>query len=236
MTSVLLILAMAQSGAGAPIAAAVSPEVLAPYRPAQLTITGESFAPDCRVLVGVPGKLVPVRSRTVSDSEIVVELTAGYGPTPSRRQVVVTCDAGGRSDPLWLSIQAEDDPPATDFIVDPVAAGSPDLAGDDSSGEQPHVLRLDPGTIAAGEPFTLTVIGEGFVEGAAVEALANIHAGTSRQPDYRSTAFPTEFASDTVLIVDFDRGLAPSPRLRAITVVNPDGGRSPPMYLEVTRR
>jgi hypothetical protein len=236
MTSVLLIVAMAQSGAGAPIAAAVSPEVLAPYRPAQMTISGEGFAPDCRVLVGVPGKLVPVRSRVVSDSEIVVELAAGYGPNPARRQLVVACDEGGRSDPLWLSIAAEGESPAADFIVDAVDDGSPASTGDEPSGEQPHVLRLDPGTIAAGEPFTLTVIGEGFVEGAAVEALANVHAGTSRQPDYRSTAFPTEFASDTVLIVDFDRGFAPSPRLRSITVVNPDGGRSPPMYLEVTRR
>ena len=237
MTSVLLIVAMAQSGAGAPIAAAVSPAMLAPYRPAQLSITGEGFAPDCRVLIGVPGKLVPVRSRTVSDSEIVVELAAGYGPNPSRRQLVVTCDVGGRSDPLWLSIAVEGgSPAAADPVVDPAAHGSTNSGGGGAPTEVPRVLRLDPVTIAAGEPFTLTVVGEGFQEGATVEALANVHAGISRQPEYRPIGFPTEFASDTVLIVDFDRGLAPSPRLRSITVVNPDGGRSPPMYLEVMRR
>lgn len=237
MTSVLLILAMAQSGAGAPIAAAVSPEVLIPYRPAQLTVSGEGFAPACRVLIGTPGKLVPVRSRVVSDSEIAVELAAGYGPSPARRQLVVVCDPGGRSDPLWLTIAAEGgSPAAAGPEVDPAAHGGTDSGGGGAPAVLPRVLRLDPGTIVAGEPFTLTVVGEAFQEGATVEALANIHAGTSHQPEYRSVGFPTEFASDTVLIVDFDRGFAPSPRLRSITVVNPDGGRSPPMYVEVTRR
>ncbi len=147
MTAALLILAMAQSATGAPIAAAVSPEVLAAYRPAQLTIAGGGFVADCRVLIGTPGKLVPVRSRVISDSEIVVELTAGYGPNPARRQVVVACGAGGRSDPLWLTVEAEGGPPATDPTGDLVADGSPDSSSDDSPAEQPRVLSLDPGTL-----------------------------------------------------------------------------------------
>jgi len=237
MTALLLILAAAQSGAGAPVAAAVRPEVLIPYRPAQLTVSGEGFAPDCRVLIGTPGKLVPVRSRVASDSEIVVELSAGYGPNPARRQLVVDCGDGGRSAPLWLTIGGEGGSSlAAESIQNVVRQDSLPASADAAQSEIPRVLRLDPGTIVAGEPFTLTVVGEAFQEGATVEALANIHAGTSRQPEYRSVGFPTEFASDTVLIVDFDRGFAPSPRLRSITVVNPDGGRSPPMYVEVTRR
>jgi len=237
MTSVLLLLAMAQSGAGAPIATAVSPDLLAPYRPSQLTIRGEGFAPGCRVLIGLPGKLVPVRSRSTEDGEIIVELAAGYGPSPARRQLVVDCGESGRSDPLWLTIGTGDGPQAeAEAGPDPTVQPSPEPGGVGAPGEVPRVLRLDPGTIVAGEPFTLTVVGEAFQEGATVEALANVHAGTSRQPEYRSVGFPTEFASDTVLIVDFDRGFAPSPRLRSITVVNPDGGRSPPMYVEVTRR
>ena len=235
MTALLLIVAMAQVSTGAPVASSVSPDVLAPYRPAQLTIQGEGFNEDCRVLIGPFGKLIPVRSEAVSDSEIVVNLPAGYGPTPQRRQLIVDCAGGARSEPLWLTIAAGGDVESAEAETGQ-AAPSPDPTGGDVTGELPRVLRLDPGATAAGEPFTLTVIGEGFQEGATVEALANANAGTSRRPEYRSIAFPTEFASDTVLIVDFDRGLAPSPRLREIVVVNPDGGRSPPMYLEVTRR
>lgn len=235
MTVALLIVAMAQASVAAPVASSVSPDVLAPYRPAQLAIQGEGFDRDCRVLIGPPGKLIPVRSEAVSDSEIVVNLSAGYGPTPQRRQLIVDCAGRARSEPLWLTIAAGDDVDSAE--AEPgQAAPSPDPTAGEFTGELPRVVRLDPGTIAAGEPFTLTVVGDAFQEGATVEALANANAGTSRQPEYRSIAFPTEFASDTVLIVDFDRGFAPSPRVRSITVVNPDGGRSPPMYLEVTRR
>lgn len=235
MTAAFLIVAMAQASAAAPVASSVSPDVLAPYRPAQLTIQGAGFDDGCRVLIGPPGKLIPVRSEAVSDSEIVVNLPAGYGPSPQRRQLIVDCAGGARSEPLWLTIAAGGDvrPAEAD---DGHAAPGTDPAPGDVTGEPPRVLRLDPGAIAAGEPFTLTVVGEAFQEGAVVQVLANANAGTSRQPEYRSIAFPTELASDTVLIVDFDRGLAPSPRLREIVVVNPDGGRSPPMYLEVTRR
>ncbi|PWB73315.1 MAG: hypothetical protein C3F15_09825 [Holophagae bacterium] len=237
MTSLLLILVMAQSATGTPSSVAVSPDVLAPYRPAELTIRGEGFGPDCSVLTGSPGKLVPVHSRVVSDSEIVVELAVGFGPKPPRRQLIVDCGGGGRSDPLWLTIAAGGGSPVVaDSDAQPALDDGVGTGSGSGLSEHPRIIRLDPGAIAAGEPFTLTVVGEAFQEGAEVAVLANIHAGTSREPEYQPVDFPAEVASDTVLIVDFDRGFAPSPRLRSITVVNPDGGRSPPMYLEVTGR
>jgi len=101
--------------------------------------------------------------------------------------------------------------------------------------DAPRLLSLDPPTVAAGESLTLTVMGAHFRDGAKVEVLANANAGTSREPDYRTVPFPSDFASDTVLLVDFDRGFAASPKLRSVTVVNPDGSRSPPLYLGITR-
>ena len=64
-----LLLVAAQSS-GLPIAASLEPETVAPYRPLELKIHGEAFEAGCRVLIGVPGRLVPVRSE-VSPGHVV---------------------------------------------------------------------------------------------------------------------------------------------------------------------
>jgi hypothetical protein len=98
------------------------------------------------------------------------------------------------------------------------------------------VERLDPATVPAGDPFALTVVGSGFVDGATVGVLANVNAGTSRAPRYETVQFEAELASDSVLIVDFDRGFAVPPSVRSVVVKNPDGAESSPLYLTITRR
>jgi flavodoxin len=78
--------------------------------------------------------------------------------------------------------------------------------------------------------------GKDFAAGAVAKILANVNAGTSRAPQYEMKQFDTEVLSDTVLTVELDRGFAPSPRLRTVVVVNPDGGESTPLILTVIRR
>jgi hypothetical protein len=229
----LLLLAALQA-VGPPVVDEVEPDVLEPYRPARLSVRGTGFDDGCRVLLGVPGRMVPVKSELTGSEEIRVELTAGYGPHPAERQLEVDCGHGRRSAPIRIRIGAEQAPVPEE--VPPDDADQGDEIFETSAGEPPRVAGLDPATVAVGQPLTLTVTGEGFRDGAQVEVFANAHAGSSVPPVYRMVAFEAEFASDTVLLVDFDRGFAPSPRLRQVVVVNPDGTASAPLYLEIQRR
>jgi len=90
--------------------------------------------------------------------------------------------------------------------------------------------------LEAGRPATLTVSGASFAEGVVVKILANRNAGTSLKPVYELRTFAPERLSETVLLLDLDRGFAPAPRLRSLVVANPDGGESAPVFLNVTRR
>lgn len=241
MGFVSLLLLVAQT-AGVPVVGAIDPPTVAPYQPAELTIRGEGFEAGCRVLIGVPGRLVPVRCEIEDPSAIRVHLTAGLSPDPPTRHVVVDCGRGRRSAMLPLTVATTDEAedraePDNDraSVAPPPTEENDKPSSATAAGTPPRITSLDPATALSGEPFTLTLMGENFRDGAEVEVLANTHAGTSRDPEYRALAFPAELASDTVLLVDFDRGFAASPRLRSVTVVNPDGGRSPPLYLKITR-
>jgi hypothetical protein len=224
------LLLAAAAAAGVPSVDRVEPSTLEAYRPVELTIVGGGFSPECRVLIGAPGRLAPVRHELVGDGEIRVHLTAGYGPDPARRQVVVECGRNFRSVPVAIEIvrgkteEAEPAPPAERAAAEPRV-----------DSEIPTVTRLEPAAIDAGQVFTLTVMGGGFVDGAEVEIFANSHAGSSHPPAYEMLRFAAEVASDTVLLVDLDRGFAASPRLRQVVVINPDGGTSAPVYLEIKR-
>jgi hypothetical protein len=229
------LLLLATQIAAAPVATSIEPSTVVPYRPARLAIHGEGFEKGCRVLLGVPGRLVPVRSEVVEADEIHVQLTAGLSPEPTARQIVVDCGRGRRSEMLVLTVAEEMPGPEEDQDPQPGTLDEPETETAPAGGEPPQIHTLDPPIVTAGEPLTLTVMGANFSDGATVEVFANANAGTSRQPEYRSVPFSAEFASDTVLLVDFDRGFAASPRQRSIAVVNPDGGRSPPLYLEITR-
>jgi hypothetical protein len=234
-----LLLLVGQS-AGPPRVTSTDPSTVAPYRPVEITIRGDGFEAGCRVLMGSPGRLVPVRSEVENDSTIRVRLAAGLSPQPGTRQIVVDCGPGRRSGALVLTVADRDAHEERDEPDSVAVAGSVDGEAAEASPEAasdvaPRLVSLDPPSTPAGAPFTLTLMGARFEEGARVEVLANANAGTSRPPDYRPMPFPTEFASDTVLLVDFDRGFAESPKLRSVSVVNPNGRRSAPLYLGITR-
>ncbi|HSL17294.1 MAG TPA: hypothetical protein VLB51_05245 [Methylomirabilota bacterium] len=211
---------------------AVVPNTLEAYRPAQLTISGEGFDDSCRVLIGTPGRMVPVAHELLGATEIRVRLASGYGPTPARRQLVVECGPRRRSSPVAIRIVVA---PGEDAVLPTPAPSSPDESPSPVEGSPPSVASLEPATVGAGLLFTLTVIGEGFADGAIVEVFANRNAGSSADPSYEMVRFPAELASDSVLLVDFDRGFAAAPRLRQLVVVNPDGAVSSPAYLRIQR-
>ncbi|MFH1176187.1 MAG: hypothetical protein V1750_02175, partial [Acidobacteriota bacterium] len=100
----------------------------------------------------------------------------------------------------------------------------------------PVVTRVDPAELEAGRPVTLTVTGESFAEGVVVRILANRNAGNSMKPVYEMRVFQPERLSETVLVLDIDRGFSPNPRLRSLVVANPDGAESAPLFLNVIRR
>jgi hypothetical protein len=218
----------------APAVTAVEPPHLVAYRPADLVVRGQAFSPACRVLLGVPGRMVPVTADFVDETELRVELKAGFGPEPATRLLVVDCGAGVRTEPFELVImrRAPTPAPVDEPVEDDVAAGDEEVAANDP----PRALALDPARIIAGEPLVLTVTGEAFADGAVVRVLANAAAGTAKPPLYEMVDFPTDCESQRVLLVDFDRGFAPSPRLRRLVVVNPDGASSAPLFLEIVRR
>jgi hypothetical protein len=218
----------------APAVASVEPPYLVAYRPSELVIRGEGFTDDCRVLLGVPGRMVPVAAVLVDEGEIRVELKAGVGPQPATRLLEVDCGARARTRSFGLAVLARA-PTATPESGTEQA----DYSNDDettAAHAPPRALVLDPARVSAGEPLILTVTGESFAEGAEVRVLANAAAGTTRPPSYEMVSFPTEYASPRVLVVDFERGFAPSPRLRRVVVVNPDGAGSAPLFLEIVRR
>jgi hypothetical protein len=220
---------LAVSGASA---TAVVPDIIEAYRPAELTITGRGFDDGCRVLVGPRGRMVEVAHELVDATEIRVRLAAGYPPTPAERQLVVDCGPGRRSAPLAIRIVPALSPEAEPESPGPQPpAENPELG----AGAPPSVTSLEPAAVDAGRPFTLTVLGAGFADGAVVEVFANRNAGSSADPAYEMVRFPAELASSTVLLVDFERGFAAAPRLRQLVVVNPDGAASSPAYLRIQR-
>ena len=60
----------AAAAAGCPSVDKIEPTILEAFRPVELTIVGEGFGPDCRVLIGAAGRMVPVRHEPVSGNEI----------------------------------------------------------------------------------------------------------------------------------------------------------------------
>jgi hypothetical protein len=218
----------------APAVTTVEPPHLVAYRPADLLVRGEAFSAECRVLMGVPGRMVPVAAEFIGETELRVQLKAGVGAKPVTRLLVVDCGAGGRTEAFELEVLQR---PPTPVPIDEADEGDAAAGVEQPPADvPPRAVALDPDRATAGEPLILTVTGEAFADGAIVRVLANAAAGTAQPPLYEMVEFPTDYESQRVLLVDFDRGFAPSPRLRRVVVVNPDGASSAPLFLEIVRR
>ncbi|OFV79469.1 MAG: hypothetical protein A2Y78_04985 [Acidobacteria bacterium RBG_13_68_16] len=223
----------------APVLRSLEPESIPAYSPVTLKLHGEGFTRDCRVKLGVPGRMVPVPAQLVAPDTLTVDLRLGLGPQPVQRQVVVDCGGGRVTPPLPLTVESPAARPRMGNQAASASAESAPPAPTEAVAAQstaPTVERLEPPELPAGQAGILTVFGKDFAAGAVVKLLANVNAGTSRAPQYEMKQFDTEVLSDTVLTVQLDRGFSPSPRLRTVVVVNPDGGESTPFILTVTRR
>jgi hypothetical protein len=228
-----------QASDQAPVLRSLEPESISAFAPATLTLHGEGFTRDCRVKLGVPGRMVPVPAQLVAPDTLTVDLRLGLGPQPVQRQVVVDCGGGSVTAPLTLTVEAPVTRPRTGGQAASASAESAPQAPTEAVAAlstAPTVERLEPAELPAGQAGILTVFGRDFAAGAVVKILANVNAGTSRAPQYEMKQFDTEVLSDTVLTVQLDRGFAPSPRLRTVVVVNPGSGESTPLILAVTRR
>ncbi len=214
-----------------PAARSVTPRTVAPYAPVTLRIAGSGFLPGCRVMLDRGLRFAPVATTVLGEDAIEVRLPAGLPPRPAVRRLVVDC-GGARSRPLTLHVSKSRPAAGTP----PAAPTAPEQKEAPPVQDTPVLQALDPAEVPAGEPFTLTLTGSGFEEGAVVQVLANVHAGSSAAPEYRPRRFPAERLSDSVLLVDFERGFAPEPALRPVTVVNPSGAASAPLFLRITRR
>jgi hypothetical protein len=228
-----------QAGDQAPVLRSLEPESITAFAPVTLTLHGEGFTRDCRVMLGVPGRMVPVPMQLVGTDTLTVDLRLGLSPQPARRQVVVDCGGGRVTPPLPLAVQppaARAGPGDRSALASAESAPAAPTEAVAARTTAPLLERLEPAELPAGQTGIVTVFGKGFVAGAVAKILANVNAGTSRAPQYEMKQFDTEVLSDTVLTVELDRGFAPSPRLRTVVVVNPDGGESAPLILTVTRR
>ena len=230
LTAVLLAAATALAAAQ-PVARSVTPETVPPYAPVTLRVEGSGFEPGCRAMLGRGGRYTPVATTVLGETEIEVRLAAGLPSRPPVRELVVEC-GGVRTQPLTLHVAKNRPASGASSTASSVAAEEAAAP----EGEAPILQALDPAQVPAGEPFTLTLIGAGFQNGAKVDVLVNVHAGTGAAPEYGIRRFPAERLSDSVLLVDFDRGFAAEPSLRPVTVVNPSGAASASLFLRITRR
>ncbi len=231
-------LGAAIASAGQPVAVSVTPDTVRPYESVVLRVEGSGFGPGCRALLGRAGRYVPVATTVEGGTVVEIRLPAGLPPVPRERAVVVECGST-RTAPLTVTVNRSM-PGGAQPVPSPslaAAAGAASAAEPEpATAAVPVLARLDPWTVPAGEPFTLTLTGSRFEEGASVEVTVNVNAGTSRPPEYRPRRFPADRLSDTVLLVDFDRGFAPEPPLRPVRVVNRSGAQSAPLYLRISGR
>src|SRR3989304_1349591 len=87
-----------QAGEQALALRSLEPESIPAFAPVTITLHGEGFTRDCRVMLGVPGRMVPVPATLVGADTLTIDLRLGLGAQPARRQVVVDC-GGGRGAP-----------------------------------------------------------------------------------------------------------------------------------------
>lgn len=213
---------------------AISPAVLAPFQSARLEIRGQGFDEDTRVLIeGVsPGRFMSYQPELLSPERCTVELPLGFGPRPPIRDVVIETRNGARSHALPLTIR--------EMVTEPLDADAPESESggvpiqiEDVVSGGPALREIRPATAPAGRAFRLELLGGGFAEGAHVEVVVNVHAGSSKLPEYRPQSFRATRLGEDLLEVSFERGFYPVPGARDLRVVNPDGTRSETRSLRI---
>lgn len=224
---------------------AIEPDRVWAHQPTTLTLQGSGFQPEATVLIetGRAGKFLRYRPKALENDRCVVSLSSGFPSQPSEVAVFVENRDGSRSEQLSLIVEP------VSVEVDGSKTATPEadqqLEPDNDSGSEPlesqlapdHVpptiREVRPSTIPAGRPLILEIFGSGFEEESEVLVTANLHAGTSRLPEYALRAFSSYFIDAGLIEVEFDLGFYPIPGVRDIVVANPSGTRSQPATLEI---
>jgi hypothetical protein len=233
---------------GSPLAAAsptlerVEPDRFEAAEAVTLELTGSGFQTGARVFIesSRPGRFVGFSPTTVSPDHCAIALPFGLSAEPDHREIYLENPDGGRTRALKLRIggaEPESDrgpPPEPGARAD--AEHSPDALEVPEIGPEPEISELRPAELPAGAPEILEIVGRGFAAGARVEVTVNLHAGSTRLPEYGPRVFPAERYGDDLLEVSFDRGFHRTPGIRDVVVVNPDGARSAPHPLRIRQQ
>ena len=248
-------IASAVTDSEAPALLALVPSAVQAHRPTTLTLEGRGFVPETSVLIetGRSGKFLRYRPTEVGGDRCVVSVPSGFPERPAELAVFVENPDGSRSErlplavlPVTVGIGASTPDSQSDAATDGAVVNHPEVGENLESGalEEPRtgsdealpaIREIRPAEIPAGRPLILEVFGAGFDEESKVLVTANLHAGSSRLPEYALKAFPSYFIDAELIEVEFDLGFYPIPGARDVVVENASGGRSEPAILQVTQ-
>jgi hypothetical protein len=233
LAAVLLLAAMARAMAAPEVTlielTTVEPAILAAYTPATLVLRGSGFVAGAQVFIesGTADRFLAYAPLALSAEGCEVDLRLGFGPVPSERRIYIRNPDGTQSLPLRLRVGLSPATPPTSLPELPATERA--TTPDDSAvptGEAPTIRELRPSALPSGRPVEMEILGSGFANGAKVEVTVNLLAGSSRMPEYGARLFAADWLDEGELAVAFDRGFHPSPGVRHLVVVNPDGRRS----------
>ena len=231
--------ALADVAAAQPVLLEVRPAEIEPQRPAVLELVGSGFVTgtEVRIETARPGRFLPYRPDELSESRCTVRLPLGFGATPERRAVFVRTPDGAESERLTLRIvrgaaSQDEEPDPEEPAPDPADAEPVDAEPVDPE-PGPTVDGLWPSPLPALRPASLEISGQGFEDDSEVWIQVNVHAGSSRLPQFEMRRFDAERIDETTLEVRFERGFYPAPSSRRLVVVQPDGRRSNEVFLVI---
>ncbi|MDH5745137.1 MAG: hypothetical protein OEZ52_16470, partial [Candidatus Aminicenantes bacterium] len=98
---------------------------------------------------------------------------------------------------------------------------------------EPSISRIEPSSVAEGEPFVLKIFGSGFQLGTKVLIEVNVNAGTDLEPEFAFMEFECVYIDSSQIQVSFDRGFGADPDKRNIYVQNPNGLQSDTVVLKI---
>ncbi len=243
-----VLISVATSGAGTgsgsetesarPELASLEPASVPARTAFSLVLNGAGFDGSTVILVeaGQAGRYLRRTPAERSAERLVVEFPLGLPPVPRERAILVEAASGERSLALTLTIgEVRDGAEETVPAEEEISGGNWDeeTQPDTAAAGGPAIREIRPAAIPAGRALLLEVFGEGFSESSKVWILANLHAGTSRLPDYGLREFPVYFIDQELVEVELDRGFAPNPGVRDVIVEDAEGRRSAPAVLRI---